>query len=233
MVKPPVTCKTKVIVAIPCFNTEQSIQDIVLGARKYVDKVLVINDGSADNTAKIAREAGALLINHSRNRGYGEAIKSCLKASITHRSDILVILDGDGQHDPDDIPKLITPILSKEADVVIGSRFKSNVVSMPSYRKFGIKLINLLFNIGSEIKVSDSQSGFRSFCSELVSGLSLTENGMSSSIEVLEKARQRGAVIKEVPIICHYSSSGFSFQAFWHGFIVALAVMKIRLKSLI
>ncbi|MBA7692844.1 Undecaprenyl-phosphate 4-deoxy-4-formamido-L-arabinose transferase [subsurface metagenome] len=99
----------KVIAAIPCFNTERFIDDVVSTTKKYVDQVIVIDDGSDDSTAEAARAAGALVINHGINRGYGEAIKSCFKAAKANAADILIILDGDGQHNPDEIPKLLSP----------------------------------------------------------------------------------------------------------------------------
>ena len=115
--------RPKVIAAIPCFNTEPFIADVVFKAKRYVDQVIVIDDGSHDNTAEAARAAGALVINHGANRGYGEAIKSCFEAAEANAAEILVILDGDGQHKPDEIPLLLAPILKGEADLIIGSRF--------------------------------------------------------------------------------------------------------------
>ena len=116
-------CRPKVVATIPCFNTEPFIAGVVSKARKHVDQVIVIDDGSLDGTVEAARAAGALVIGHGTNRGYGEAIKSCFEAARVNNADVLVILDGDGQHNPDEIPKLIAPILNEEADLVIGSRF--------------------------------------------------------------------------------------------------------------
>jgi glycosyltransferase involved in cell wall biosynthesis len=224
--------KPKIVVAIPCFNTRPFIGDIVRIARNYADRVIVVDDGSHDGTPEIARAAGALVTSHDRNRGYGATIKSCFEEAKANTADILVIIDGDGQHDPDEIPRLIAPILQGEADLVIGSRFLNNEVRRPRYRKFGIRLITFLVNLGSRTKVSDSQSGFRSYDQRLIRAFSLTETGMSSSLETLEKSRRLGAVIKEVPISCHYSSSTPNFNAFWHGLTVAAAGVTFRLQSL-
>jgi glycosyltransferase involved in cell wall biosynthesis len=113
----------KVVVAIPCFNTERFIGALVSKARKYVDHVIVINDGSHDATTEMARGAGASVLTHETNKGYGGSIKSCFNAAKANDADILVILDGDGQHNPDEIPRVLVPILNGEADLVIGSRF--------------------------------------------------------------------------------------------------------------
>jgi glycosyltransferase involved in cell wall biosynthesis len=250
---------------------------VVSKARKYVDLVVVIDDGSHDGTVEAARVAGAQVINHSTNRGYGEAIKSCFEAAKANAADVLVTLDGDGQHNPEEIPKVLDPISRKEADLVIGSRFlqpdqsrvkslESRVMSpppqpfspdsrlptpdsrpgtidsrpstpdyrlitMPRYRKFGISVITFLWNFGSKVKVSDSQSGFRAYSKEMFANTSFSEKGMSISIEILEKARRKRAVIKEVPISCLYAPSTIGLKASKHGISVALGVVRIRLKN--
>ena len=223
--------RPKVIAAIPCFNTEPFIADVVFKAKKYVDRVIVVDDGSYDGTAEAARAAGALVTNHGTNRGYGEAIKSCFEAAKANAADILVILDGDGQHNPDETPQLVAPILRGEADLIIGSRFLTNEHNMPRYRRFGIGVITFLWNFGSKVKVSDAQSGFRAYGKKIFKTFSPSEKGMSVSIETLEKARRKRAIIKEVPISCLYVPSTLNLNAIRHGLSVALAVVKIRLKS--
>lgn len=223
--------KLKVIAGIPCFNTESSIADVVSKAKKYVDQVIVIDDGSHDGTAEAARAAGALVTNHGTNRGYGKAIKSCFEAAKANNANVLVILDGDGQHKPDEIPLLLAPILKGEADLIIGSRFLTKDVNMPRYRKFGISVITLLWNLGSRTKVSDAQSGFRAYSREAFQSFSLAEKGMSVSIETLENARRKGAIIKEIPTSCLYVPSTFNLKAIRHGLSVALSVVRIRLKN--
>ena len=222
-----------VIAGIPCFNTNHSIKDIVSRARKYVDQVVVIDDGSSDGTAEAARAVDALVVSHDQNMGYGEALRSCFEAARANAADVLVIFDGDGQHNPDEIPRLLAPILRGEADLIIGSRFLTNEHNMPRYRRFGIKVITFLWNFGSKVKVSDSQSGFRAYRREIFESFPLSEKRMSISIETIEKARRKGTIIKEVPISCSYFSSGINSKAIRHGLAVALGVIKIRLRSLL
>ena len=182
--------RLKVIAAIPCFNTEPFIADVISKAKKYVDRIIVIDDGSYDGTSKAARIAGALVINHGVNRGYGESIKSCFDAVGENGADVLVILDGDGQHKPDEIPQLLAPILKGEVDLIIGSRFLTNEHNMPRYRRFGIGVITFLWNFGSKVKVSDAQNGFRAYSKKIFKTFRLSEKGMNISIETLEKARR-------------------------------------------
>jgi len=223
----------KIIAVIPCFNEENFIGDIVTRARIYADKVIVIDDGSTDNTSEVAKAAGAEVIRHERRRGAGAATKSGFEAAKTNNADILVTLDGDGQHDPDEIPQVLAPILSCKADLVIGSRFLlQNIKKVPKYRKFGIDIITWLYNLGSKKKVSDSQSCFRAYSRKSLEAVSITENGFSFSVEVLIQARKKGFVITEVPTSCVYHSQGSTINPLTHGLGVAWNVVKHRLKSL-
>jgi len=219
------------IVAIPCFNTEGFIADVVSRARRHVDQVIVIDDGSHDSTAERAKAAGATVVSHGVNRGYGETIRSCLKAAKEDGADILAILDGDGQHDPDELPQILAPILRGEADVVVGSRFLGGRTNMPRYRKFGIDVITFLCNFGSNVRVSDAQSGFRAYSANVIADFPLKANGMTISVEILIRARERSFSIKEVPISCIYHSNSSSINPMIHGLGVLFSVLKLRLKG--
>jgi len=222
--------RVKTIVCIPAFNESKFVGDTVRESKSFVDEVVVVDDGSNDDTAGIATLAGASVIRHDKNRGYGAAIKTCFAAAKETSADILVIIDGDGQHNPGEIPKLLAPVLRGEADLVIGSRLLTGENKVPAYRKFGINVITLLWNFGSKVKVCDSQSGFRAYSKKMFNNFLPSETGMSISIETLEGARNRGLVIKEVPISCLYPHSVINLNAITHGLGVALSVFKIRLK---
>jgi glycosyltransferase involved in cell wall biosynthesis len=225
--------KTKIVATIPCLNTQKHIAEVIAKTKKYVDEVIVIDDGSTDLTADVAKGAGAKVISHPKNMGYGEAIKSCFRAMQISDADVMIIIDGDGQHDPDEIPRLLSPISNEKADVVIGSRFLANGKKMPLYRKFGIKIINQVWNLGARVKSSDTQSGFRAYTRNSFEGMHFNNKGMSISIEIIEKARRKGLNIKEVPITCSYinNNSSLSLKAFIHGFTVAFSALRIRLSK--
>lgn len=190
----------------------------------------MVDDGSTDATSKVARAAGAEVIRHRTNQGAGAATKTAFEAAKRRHADILVTLDGDGQHNPDEIPRLLAPILDGEADLVIGSRFlRPNLQQMPKYRKFGIDVITLLYNLGSKVRVSDSQCCFRAQNRRLIEAVNITEPGFSFSVQVLIQARRRGFTIKEVPVSCIYHSQGSSLNPVAHGLGVALSVIKHRL----
>ncbi len=234
--------KPKVIAAIPCLNEEQFIGVIVTRARAFADMVIVIDDGSTDNTAQSAEKAGARVVKHEARRGAGAATRTAFEVAKEYNADVLVTLDGDGQHNPDEITQVLAPILRGEADLVIGSRFlqpgleQSQPVStklkdIPKYRKFGIDVITWLYNVGSKVKVSDSQSCFRAHSRSLIEAMNITENGFGFSVEVLVQARRKDFVIKEVPVSCIYHLQGSSLNPVVHGLGVALGVVKIRFKN--
>ncbi len=230
--KPIKQTKPKIVAAIPCLNEGQFIGDIVTRSRKYVDTVIVIDDGSTDNTSEVAKGAGAEVIRHERSRGAGAATKAAFEVAKTYNADILVTLDGDGQHNPDEIPRVLAPILDNEVDLVIGSRFlPANLIEIPRYRKFGIDVITWLYNLGSKKKVSDSQSCFRAHSRRLLEAMKITENGFGFSVEVLIQARGKDFVIREVPVSCIYHSQGSSLNPIAHGLGVAWKVVKLRFRN--
>jgi glycosyltransferase involved in cell wall biosynthesis len=223
--------KLKILIAIPAYNEERYIGNVVRKAKIYATEVIVIDDASKDNTSQIAKEAGAFVIKHEINKRYGGAIKSCFQVAKDKDADILVILDGDGQHDPKDIPNLLKPILDGQADIVIGSRFLNKSNDIPLYRKFGINVITFLFNFCSKTKVTDSQSGFRSYNRNALSLLgSLEEDCMGVSVEIIIKARKKRLIIKEVPINVKYYEDSSTLNPVIHGVSVALTVLKLRTK---
>jgi len=197
--------KRKIVAAIPCFNEERCIGSVVVKTKKYVDEVIVVDDGSTDATAEIAAGAGAMVHQHGQNRGYGAAIRSALERGRQLGADALVILDGDGQHDPRDIPKLVRPLLDGEADVVIGSRFIGIVKKPPFYRRLGQRVLTTVTNVGSGQKISDSQSGFRAYSAKAIKELNLAEDGMSISSEMQFAISKSGLRVAEVPIDVSYA----------------------------
>ncbi|MFC1945245.1 glycosyltransferase family 2 protein [Chloroflexota bacterium] len=218
-----------VMIGIPCFNTKRHITDVVKRASEYADEIIVIDDGSTDNTGELATAAGAKVIFHQGNRGYGKAIKSCFEAARLSQHDVLVILDGDGQHNPDEVPRVIEPILKGEADLVIGSRFLHKPTTMPRYRRFGINIINSLFNFRANIKLSDSQSGFRAYKKSFFQAVILKESGMGVSLEILFHSQRLGLHIKEVPITCVYHDYSSVKNPILHGIGVTIIAIKYQI----
>jgi glycosyltransferase involved in cell wall biosynthesis len=208
----------KIIAGLPAYNVEGKIAPIIAELRDIVDGVIVCNDGSSDLTGQIAKELGVIVIDHTKNLGYGAAIKSIFQRFLETDGDILVTIDADGQHNVEDIKKIVKPILDDSADLVIGSRFTdTNVTKIPRYRKMGISAITKITNISTKQKITDSQSGFRAYKREIISQTSLSETGMAVSTEILIKADRKNFRITEVGIIVEYPEGSSTHNPISHG----------------
>lgn len=174
--------------------------------KPYVTEIVVCDDGSADDTHEVAAKAGATVIRHAQNRGYGGAIKTLFQAAKERDPDVMITIDADGQHDPSQIPNIIEPILKDHADIIIGSRFlvKGDREKVPLYRTIGIKAITKLAHLVSYNDITDAQSGFRAYNKNSLSLIELTEEGMAVSTEILVRARDKHLRIKEVPVTIRY-----------------------------
>jgi glycosyltransferase involved in cell wall biosynthesis len=194
------------MVCIPAYNEAKNIASIIQKAKKYTSDVIVYDDGSIDGTAKVAQECGATVLRNVMNRGNGAAIKELCLAAKTRNADVIVTWDSDGQHDPDQIPEIIVPVLSNGFDMAIGSRFLKidDKKRVPLFRRFGIRVITKLSHIISYSNITDAQNGFRAYSRRAFEEMELKEDGMSISIEILMRAKEKGLTIKEVPISVNY-----------------------------
>ena len=188
----------KIAIGIPAYNEEKNIGVIITKLKKISDTIIVCDDGSTDLTAEISRELGAEVITHSKNQGYGEAIKTIFLEAKKRQVDALVTFDADGQHQIQDIEKIIEPIVSGQADVVIGSRFLDDKTDIPKYRKIGVKVITELTNVTTGSKITDSQSGFRAYNKMVLENITPTESGMGISTEILIRVQEKGLKISGV-----------------------------------
>jgi glycosyltransferase involved in cell wall biosynthesis len=214
------------VVCIPAYNEEVKIKDVVKRALHYVDKVVVCDDGSTDNTAALAKKTGAIVISHKTNLGYGAAISTLFDYCRKNNAEIMVTLDGDGQHNPDQVPDLINVILKHNVDVVIGSRSLRDDKDLPSYRRTGIKIITSTVNSATNLKVTDSQSGFRAYSKTAIELIRPTESGMSVSTEILLKISNNGLSIAEVPITVSYHGDTSTEHPVKHGTHVIGSTLK-------
>ena len=214
-------------IGIPAYNEEKNIASIILRLKKIADEIIVCNDGSSDQTGPIAERMGAIVVNHPKNLGYGAAIRTIFTKAIELDADVLVTFDADGQHRVEDIQIVLEPITRNDADVVIGSRFLNKTSkNVPTYRKAGIKTITNLANITTDMKLTDSQSGFRAYTKQVLKDIFLSEHGMGVSTEILIKASKRGFKIKEVPITVLYDGNTSTHHPVSHGLSVLLSTMK-------
>ena len=214
------------VIGIPAFNEEKNIASIIMKLKKVTDHIIVCNDGSTDMTEEISKKLDVVVINHSRNMGYGSAIRSIFLKAKELQADILVTFDADGQHRVEDIQSVTQPIIDNKADIVIGSRFLENKSDIPEYRKFGIKVITKITNSSLKEKLTDSQSGFRAYSKNVLKDVTPSESGMGVSTEILIKASNAGHKIAEVPITIMYGSGTSTHNPVSHGTSVLFSTIK-------
>jgi len=196
--------KPRVAAVIPCFNEERFIGSVVIKTKKYVDEVVVVDDGSTDMTAMIAEQAGAEVIRHGFNEGKAAAVNSAFERAREAGWDVLILIDGDGQHEPADIPRVLKPVLDGQADIVVGSRFLQINNRIPWLRSLGQRILTRVTNVGAKLKLTDSQSGFRAFSSKAIGILSFTEKGFAVESEMQFRAKEAGLRMAEVPVGVEY-----------------------------
>ena len=214
----------KLTALLPAYNEELYISGVILSTKKYVDRIIVIDDGSTDNTAEIAELAGAEVIKHPTNKGKGAALKTGFE--VAKGSDIIITLDSDGQHNPDEIPKLIAPIVNGEADIVNGSRYiKGDRKDTPSYRRIGQTVLDKATNLNSGLKITDSQSGFRAFARHSIHTFRFNCMDFGIESEMLMDAANAGLRINEVEIGVRYDVNGSTKDPISHGFGVLIRII--------
>ena len=212
---------------LPAYEEEVSIGSIVLLTRLYADKVIVVDDGSTDRTADIARKAGAEVIVHETNKGKGTALKTGFVAAVEMGADVIVTMDSDAQHNPADIPKLTAPIIKGEADMVNGSRYLNGQdKNTPAYRRVGQTVLDKATNMNSGLQITDSQSGFRAFVASIVYIFRFNANGMAIESEMLADAGKAGLRIKEVEIDVRYDVDCSTVNPVQHGLQVLVSILK-------
>ena len=215
-----------ITIGIPAFNEEKNIGKIIVTLKKITNHIIVCDDGSSDLTREIAEGLGAKVISHTKNMGYGEAIKSIFNEAKKNETDILVTFDADGQHRPEDIMSLTKPIIDQHAEVVIGSRFLKNETDMPKYREIGVKILTKVTNMSIKENLTDSQSGLRAYQKKVLQNISLTDSGMGISTEILIKSHQKEFRIVEVPIQILYGEDTSTHNPVSHGTSVLLSTIK-------
>jgi glycosyltransferase involved in cell wall biosynthesis len=195
-------------VVLPAFNEELVIGSIVLRTRQYADRVIVVDDGSSDHTAEVARLAGADVIQIEYNTGKGFSVIAGLRRAYETGCTVTVLLDSDGQHDPQEIPGIAEIIRSGKADLAIGSRYLKKNVGIPVYRQIGQKTLDFFTNLSAKTRVTDSQSGFRALSRKALENLDFRSDGYNIESDMIAHFSGRGLSIMEVPISVTYNIPG-------------------------
>ena len=172
--------------------------------------VVVVDDGSSDATASIAHQAGACILRHIINRGQGAALQTGIEYSLQQDADIVVTFDADGQHDVDDLMRLIAPILCGEADVVLGSRFLESRNRIPWQRRIVLRGGILFTRIVSGALLSDTHNGLRAFSRRAAESIDIRLDRMAHASELIDSVHRSGLSYAEVAVRVHYTEASLA-----------------------
>jgi glycosyltransferase involved in cell wall biosynthesis len=195
-----------IVITIPAYNEGKTLGKVVRDIRKVMDsssydyryKVVVVDDGSSDDTSEIARKAGAIVFSHPRNCGLAETFRTEVKKSLEMGADIIVHIDADGQYLPKEIPLLIKEV-QKGNDLVLGSRFKGKIEHMPIVKRLGNKAFSKVISQITGVDISDGQTGFRAFTKEVAKSITIISSHTYTQEQIIKAVRQKFR-IKEVPV---------------------------------
>jgi len=194
----------KIIVTIPAYNEEKTIGKLVASIAKVMDKsrhdygILVLDDGSKDDTAKNAKKAGAVVYSHPKNYGLAEAFRTEIEKALEMKADVIVHIDADMQYKPEEIPKLLKEI-ENGYDLVLGSRFRGKIEYMPVVKRFGNIAFSKVISQITGTEISDAQTGFRAFTRKVAESIPITSNHTYTQEQIIRAVKQKFKV-KEVPI---------------------------------
>ena len=199
----------RTIVVIPAFNEERTIGDVVRSLLSVADEVIVVNDGSVDLTRKTAQHAGAMVVSHAINRGYGAATATGITAAVRRHADTIVTFDADGQHAAADVPAIVAPIEADRADIVIGVRSVERH-RIPVTRRLAHWCANALTYFLFGLWVTDSHSGLRAFSRRMAENMNLRCDRMEVASEIIKEIKHGEWRLQEVPIVPIYTEYSLS-----------------------
>jgi glycosyltransferase involved in cell wall biosynthesis len=189
----------RLLVLIPALNAEPSLGDVVQSCRRFMETVIVVDDGSTDRTGEVARAAGAAVLRHDVNRGKGAALKTGFTYALQNGFDGVITLDADGQHLPTEIPKILAARAETGADLIIGGRAHLFEQMLPRRRRANrFSARTIAWAAGSE--VTDSQSGFRFYSAKLLGAVALRSDGFDMESEVIVRAGRGGFRVLTIAI---------------------------------
>lgn len=194
----------RIVVVIPAYNEERFIGSVALKALQHAGTVIIVDDGSSDCTAEVAADTGAVVVRHLHNQGKGAALNTGFRLALQYMPEVVVMLDADGQHLPEELYAVVQPVLQGYADIVIGSRYIEHTSKVPRHRILGHKAFNLLTEVTSGMHSTDSQSGYRAFSPAALEKIDFHSNGFSVESEMQFIAHELGLRLVEVPITIRY-----------------------------
>jgi len=215
-----------ILAVIPAYNEERFIGSLVLKLLRDFARVVVIDDGSVDETAQRAQQAGAIVVTHEVNSGKTAAVNTAFRVAHDLQARALVLLDGDGQHRPEDAIAVLGPVLAGIADMVVGSRYLGQHSETPVHRIIGQVALNALTNVSSGVPTTDSQSGLRAFSAQAIAVLAFSSHGFAVESEMQFAMQTQGLRVAEVPITVLYREPN-KRNPFVHGMQVVNGIVRL------
>lgn len=194
-----------VYVVVPAYNEAAAVHQVVRSLRTEFANVIVIDDGSSDETALEAARAGAVVLRHVLNRGQGAALQTGIDFALRRGAEVVVTFDADGQHRPEDVHRLVGALDDERADVAIGSRFLALRSNVPPLRRVLLRLAAAFMRLSSGVALTDAHNGLRAMRRGAAERIRLTIDGMAHASELVDQIRRHGLKVTEVPVVIHYS----------------------------
>lgn len=220
----------KIAILIPAYNVEKTIQQVIEKALFFTKDIIVVNDGSLDSTSLIVQKTSAILFEHKTNLGKGMALRTGFKYIIENNYDGVITMDGDGQHNTNELGKFLEAAKDKNANLVIGSRMR-NTKAMPFIRFINNYCTSHIISFLIKQKVEDTQSGFRYIKTDLLKKLKLTTKNYDMETEMLVKTALLGIKITSIPIETIYAKETSYYRSFVDSYRIAKVLFKIFLSK--
>lgn len=201
---PESVCHQTAII-LPAYNEGTMVSRVIEELKPFNYPVVVIDDGSTDDTFEQARAAGAVVLRHAVNRGQGAALQTGLEYSLRRGAEYMVTFDSDGQHCVADIPRLVFPLCEGQADIVLGSRFLGRAENIPLTRWFLLKAAVLFTRVVSHVKITDTHNGLRAFSRRAASKMHITLDRMAHASEIIDQIGQLNLPFTEIPVHIRYT----------------------------
>jgi len=226
----------KITVVIPAYNEARVLDGVIRAVREHVDEVVVIDDGSTDQTAAVARAAGAVVGSHFLNRGQGATLQTGILLALARQADVIVTFDADGQLAAEEIEGVITPLLRGEAEVVLGSRFldrrKLQQSGMPAAKQAVLRLATLITRWYTGLTVTDTHNGFRAFSRHAATVITIKQGRMAHASEIIEQIEKHRLTFKEAPVSVRYTAYSLKKgQRISHSFGILWDLLLSRLSK--
>ena len=199
--------QSKICVVIPAYNEAGTIGRVVSEVKEKVSEVVVVDDGSSDQTVSLAKQSGATTLTHFLNRGQGAALQTGIIFALKRGADIIITFDADGQHQTSEIDKIIKPLLLGEVDIVLGSRFLelTDKSKIPLSKRIILKLAVWFTKIYTNLPVTDAHNGFRAFSKKAAELIEIKQDGMAHASEIIEQIKKHNLKFKEVAVSIIYT----------------------------